>query len=60
MDNESRNWDVEFRASQDTLKDKEMMRSCYREKEKAWSEKNGTRINVLNRQYIYSLMYQAF
>lgn len=56
MDNESRNWDVEFRASQDTLKDKEMMRSCYREKEKAWSEKNGTRINVLNRQYIYSLM----
>ena len=56
MDNESRNWDVEFRASQDTLKDKEMMRSCYREKKKAWSEKNGTRINVLNRQYIYSLM----
>lgn len=36
MDNESRNWDVEFRASQDTLKDKEMMRSCYR-----WEKKHG-------------------
>ena len=39
MDNESRNWDVEFRASQDILKDKEMMRSCYREKKKPGQKK---------------------
>lgn len=32
VDNETRDWDVVFRASQDILKEKEMMRSHYREK----------------------------
>ena len=29
-------------------------------KKKAWSEKNGTRINVLDGQHIYSFLQQAF